>query len=481
MNVKETFLKLTEFLIPYKQENLLEKYLPEGIQKDEIGNYYIIIGQSRTMFCCHMDSVGSQLRKVNHVFYKDEEGRNKVRTDGKTPLGGDDKGGMTILLSMIENKVPGCYYFFIGEEVGGRGSGDISRKKPEWFKESFDRCVAFDRKGYSSIISRQRGGNCCSKEFVDALSQEFANNGMVFKDDPHGIFTDSANFMYIIPECTNLSTGGFHEHTVNEFQNLDFLEKMCEVTSKIKWDTLPVVRKPEKKLGDYFGNIFTGGSDYLMSKGGDRINPEDKYRGRDFGRRSNKKRSIEQKKRPDFGIFNYKKYINPTGIDLYNTLKDYFDYCGYKEKSFKKRSTMVFIANFVKDPLMNEIIRNDKGEPIKWPKQFSIKIDRSNISIQYMYIGEEKYISYKDLSTFEKSNSIGFSAKFYKYVDSFLTSIRNYSSAYNTRILTRREIDGILSRYGQFTFDDIIRCYDNLFDEDDFEIRKFYDDLAIRL
>lgn len=247
MNTTELFLKLTEYLIPYGSEDILEPFLPKGIQKDEAGNYYIIIGSTKTMFTCHLDNYTQKLVKVNHVFYKDKLGQ-KVRTDGKTPLGSDDKAGMVVMLNMIENKVPGCYYFFIGEELcagsrGCQGSKDIIKIKRDWFLQ-FDRCIAFDRRDYGSIISRQKGRTCCSREFVNALSNEFKKSGMSFKDDPTGIYTDSAVFMETISEVTNLSCGGFKEHTCSEFQNLDYLQRLSQAVLNIDWENLPVVRDP---------------------------------------------------------------------------------------------------------------------------------------------------------------------------------------------------------------------------------------------
>lgn len=251
MNIEKLFLDLTEYLIPHGMENRLEPFLPEGIQMDEVGNYFIQIGESRTMFTCHLDNYCKKLIKVNHVIFQDDKGRVKIKTDGKTPLGSDDKAGMIVMLNMIEHNVPGYYYFFLGEEVGCKGSKDILRFKPEWFRKKFDRCISFDRKGYGSIISKQFGGTCCSREFVKALSGEFAANGMEYKDDPTGRYTDSAVFMYTISEITNLSCGGFNEHTNSEFQNLDYLQRVCNATIKINWEKLPTVRIPvrvEKKF-----------------------------------------------------------------------------------------------------------------------------------------------------------------------------------------------------------------------------------------
>jgi hypothetical protein len=251
MDVKKLFIELTKQLIPYKSEDLLLPYLPKEIEKDEVGNYRITIGDTRTMFTCHLDSYTDKLVPVNHKTLKNSKNQEIIITDGKTPLGADCKAGMLIMLNMIAHDVPGCYYFFIGEEaIGGggcKGSRNILKATPDYFKQ-FDRCIAFDRHGYDSIISSQRGDVCCSDIFVKHLSSYFSMNKLFYKKDPTGRYTDSAVFMYIIPEVTNISTGGFSEHTNKEWQNLTFLENLCQATVNIPWEELPVERVPMKEV-----------------------------------------------------------------------------------------------------------------------------------------------------------------------------------------------------------------------------------------
>jgi hypothetical protein len=47
-----------------------------------------------------------------------------------------------------------------------------------------------------------------------------------------------------IAECTNISVGYFNEHTVDEYQNLTYLEDLCKGVVKVDWENLPVVREP---------------------------------------------------------------------------------------------------------------------------------------------------------------------------------------------------------------------------------------------
>ncbi len=247
MNFKETFLKLTEFTTPYKTETDLESFLMERIpdlQTDGIGNYHLFIGESDTLFSCHLDNYCTEKEKVNHVITD-----NIIATDKTTVLGGDNKAGVTILLYLIEQKVPGHYCFFIGEESAVAGGGCFgSRSLAFHYKNLISnkkRAVAFDRRATGSIITRQGAQSCCSDVFAESLAILFAEQGVEMKRDPTGYYTDTASFMEIIPECTNISAGVYHEHTKEEYQDIEYLEKIAIAAAKINWESLPVTREPK--------------------------------------------------------------------------------------------------------------------------------------------------------------------------------------------------------------------------------------------
>jgi len=244
MDFKETFLKLTEYTIPFGEEEMIVPFLKSrvpGLERDEIGNYFVEIGDSETLFTTHLDTYSEEVEKVNHTFEDDFIG-----TDGTTILGGDNKNGMTILLYMIEQKVPGTYYFFIGEEPilsgGLYGSGNILKRKPEFFTK-FKRAIAFDRKQMGSVVTRQMARKCCSDEFAEYLIDEFAKNGLEFQKDPAAYYTDTATFLNVIPEITNLSAGGWGEHTKGEKSLITYIEAVAKSATKMNWEDAPVVRE----------------------------------------------------------------------------------------------------------------------------------------------------------------------------------------------------------------------------------------------
>ena len=240
-----TFIQLTSMTYPYGYEEVLVKEMiktglfPKDISKDIHGNYFIKIGESRTIFASHLDTVSKTYTKVNHIF----EGK-MIKTDGTTTLGADDKAGVTTMLWMIKNELPGMYYFFIGEEVGCIGSGNAAQSVAD-FKGKYDRIISFDRRDVGSIITHQSWSRCCSESFGEALASELNKSGLSYKTDDGGVYTDSAEFMDIIPECTNVSVGYYKEHTTNESQDIDHLTKLADACLRVDWEGLPTERDPK--------------------------------------------------------------------------------------------------------------------------------------------------------------------------------------------------------------------------------------------
>lgn len=238
MDIRKKFLKLTKKTYPYGTEAQLTSHLPQGYFKDSHGNYYYKIGNSRTSFTCHLDTACKDQVDVVHKFEN-----NIISTNGKSILGADDKAGMTIILYMIEKRIPGLYCFFIGEEVGCIGSGNASEDSV--FK-SYDRMISFDRRGTNSVITHQSSKRCCSEDFAIELSNRLNKYGLKMEPDNTGVYTDSAEFVSVIPECTNISVGYYKEHTCLENQDIDHLFKLCIAVTRIEWENLPTKRDPSK-------------------------------------------------------------------------------------------------------------------------------------------------------------------------------------------------------------------------------------------
>ena len=242
--IKSTFLQLTSKTYPYGTEDeLVEEMTNKGIfpilEKDEWGNYFYKIGESRTIFTAHLDTACREQVEVNHNISKQQI----VTTDGKSILGADDKAGVTILLWLIKNNIPGLYYFFIGEEVGCVGSSAASVRGFANFKGKYDRMISFDRRGTNSVITFQSSHRSCSDEFGRALAGELNKfTNLFYKTDDTGVYTDSAEFVDVIPECTNISVGYQSEHTHRESQDLYHLNKLALACLGVDWEKLPTKR-----------------------------------------------------------------------------------------------------------------------------------------------------------------------------------------------------------------------------------------------
>lgn len=248
---------------PYKSEKLMLPFIAKVVKTrsayknwkqfvhDGLGNYIVSVGarkKHQTMFSCHMDTVQRGTAKTvllmtkDFYVYAEQDGKPSV-------LGADDKIGMYICLKMIQAEVPGLYVFHVGEERGGIGSEALSTNShflPGW--KAMQRCVAFDRKGFTSIITHQQGTRCCSDKFADAIAIQLNEHFPPFnqfKRDRTGVFTDSANYTDVIGECINLSVGYEDQHSTNEHFDLVYLEKMLiPAFIKVSWSELPSERKP---------------------------------------------------------------------------------------------------------------------------------------------------------------------------------------------------------------------------------------------
>lgn len=210
---------------------------------DAAGNLHMSNVQDkthRTLFVAHVDT-------VHH-----EDGINKIKmTDTVwyaqgSQLGADDGAGVAMLMHLMHAGVPGHYVFTRGEECGGVGAKALA--DDDRFLRRFDRAIAFDRRGTTSVITHQGYGRCCSDAFAEALSAQLMVHcdELMYMPDDTGVYTDTAEFTGIIPECTNISVGYQREHSHEEAQSILHLQALAEACMQIQWDELPTVRDPNE-------------------------------------------------------------------------------------------------------------------------------------------------------------------------------------------------------------------------------------------
>lgn len=225
---------------------LIDARLPPGASKveDAYGNVFVLVGdseQSDVAFTCHMDTVARPKSKAPVVSIN-AMGVAYVSNPWEADcLGADDAAGIAVLLTMLEHAVHGRYCFFKDEEVGCYGSSHSAADKTG-FWTGVKAMISFDRRG-DDIVIAQRGSNCCSNEFATELAQRLGRDSGKIKS---GIYTDSAEFVHLIPECTNVGVGYQNEHTPEEVLDLLIFDKLVQhCIAPGTFQNLPIKREPE--------------------------------------------------------------------------------------------------------------------------------------------------------------------------------------------------------------------------------------------
>ena len=131
----------------------------------------------------------------------------------------------------------------INRFFGWQAIGRIALRQAPLLME-FDRAIAFDRKGLGDVITHQGWSRCCSDEFAQALAHALTTDTMWMLPDDTGVYTDTAEFVDLIPECTNISVGYSGAHGPQESLNVAYLERLADAATQIDWDALPTTRDP---------------------------------------------------------------------------------------------------------------------------------------------------------------------------------------------------------------------------------------------
>lgn len=207
---------------------------------DTFGNYVADIGDwSGIMFSAHHDSVHRTSGRQN---VECVNGIARLAPEQSAPecLGADCATGIWIILDMIRRGVPGRYVIHAAEESGGRGAQHILANRPDAYAGA-RACIAFDRKGYDSVITHQGGRRTASDAFAESLADAI---GLGMRPDSGGVFTDSEVYADDVPECTNVSVGYFGAHTADESQDIAFAMRLADRLALVDWQSLPIVRDP---------------------------------------------------------------------------------------------------------------------------------------------------------------------------------------------------------------------------------------------
>lgn len=232
-------LKMLTYMRPARsptEAKFVETFVaPLGTEPDEFGNHWLTIGEAPILWSCHTDTVHKE-----HGFQNVEYGDGYATTPNGSCLGADCAAGVWIMAQMIRRNIPGAYVFHREEEIGGNGS-DYIRENLRERLEGIQYAIAFDRAGNTDIITTQIGQRCASDVFARSLSEALN----IPLEPTRGTFTDTAHYMSIIPECSNISVGYDNAHSKNEYLDVTYLVSLLSRILKADFSTLIAERVPE--------------------------------------------------------------------------------------------------------------------------------------------------------------------------------------------------------------------------------------------
>jgi hypothetical protein len=227
-----------------------------GIRQDAHGNWIGDIGTNPSvLWSSHTDTVhrspGRQTVAVT-VTGNTEIIRLSRKSRHRNCLGADDTVGVFLMREMYMAGVPGRYIFHYGEESGCIGSSDIANESPETL-DGILYAIALDRAGTSDVVTSQMGDTCCSPAFVTSM---IAALGLPYSG-ASGVFTDTAEYMRIVPECTNLSVGYYHQHSSREYVDASHVGVLLSALVRLDQSTLVCERNPHERPIRNVSPIFT--------------------------------------------------------------------------------------------------------------------------------------------------------------------------------------------------------------------------------
>ena len=225
------------------EEAFIAQYIDTlpNMQRDAYGNRYVSVGKAKPSIAwsSHTDTVhyeeGMQALEI------DKDGVLALDYYSEANcLGADCTAGVWLMRRLIMAGKPGLYIFHRDEESGGCGSRWIVANTPE-LVDGIEAMIALDRRGYDSVITEQSTGVTASTAFAQSMADQL---GGEFVPDDGGIFTDSAFYSGLIPECTNLSIGYHSQHSRHETLDFTFTDTLLVKLLGLRTADLVISRDP---------------------------------------------------------------------------------------------------------------------------------------------------------------------------------------------------------------------------------------------
>lgn len=237
--------------------NWVRQTVPDAkIECDKPGNLYVTKGMSDTYPCivAHMDQVQERHSK-DFIAYEAEDiiiGFSPKHKE-QQGLGADDKCGLWIGLKCLQKFDCLKLAFFVGEEVGCKGSGLANMA-------FFDDCrfvIEPDRKGSEDLITQIGWTPLCSDDFLKDIG--FKKFGY---KETEGMMTDieALKDHGLMLSCINVSCGYYKPHSNEEFvykpallNCFAFVEHIIKTCTKV-YPHIDNTAYYEKQ--NYYGDIY---------------------------------------------------------------------------------------------------------------------------------------------------------------------------------------------------------------------------------
>ena len=225
---------------------LIQKYakLNKDMWDVEVHKRFVVVTPKEPnhypLICSHYDT-------VRHTPLSGYNIKEDIVTSVEGALGGDDRCGVAIALSLMQAGIPANYAFFDEEECGAGGSGDFLIETP-WIAKESSCYIGLDRRGHEDAAVY----NYRSNKLLDIVG------GYGFKE-VNGSMTDVSVIEEDFPKATvNLSVGFNHEHTSNETIRIDVvmntlqaMEKIVDICTGAYFDDLEAFSSYKDSFGDY--------------------------------------------------------------------------------------------------------------------------------------------------------------------------------------------------------------------------------------
>lgn len=221
--------RLLTFIVMWARRNNID------FQFDEYGNLYLTkgtVGEGEYYPCvtAHLDSVQTkhktyaQAGKDLDVKTRVVGGKHEIFVNGMG-IGGDDKAGVLIGLSMFNHveKLKAC--FFLEEETGCKGSSELDE---DWFKD-VGYVIGYDSPDLNRAAWACSGVKLFSaKFFQDHMEEICKKHGLTdFRSEPFTdvkVIREKTNIM-----CMNFGSGYYNAHGSTEYCVIEDMDTACRM------------------------------------------------------------------------------------------------------------------------------------------------------------------------------------------------------------------------------------------------------------